>query len=85
MSADPANATRYFRERLKLDSTLLCGDGPDVVLPPPVNDVTLKYLNDQTLPQADVNVNYGVQGVGGTFLQRQKLESQCRLQSARRL
>ena len=35
------------------------------------NDVTLKYLNDQTLPQADVNVNYGVQGVGGTFLQRQ--------------
>ncbi|MEP7305557.1 MAG: TolC family protein [Acidobacteriota bacterium] len=34
------------------------------------NDVTLKYLNDQTLPQADVNVNYGVQGVGGTFLQR---------------
>ena len=34
------------------------------------NDVTLKYLNDQTLPQADVAVNYGVQGVGGTFLQR---------------
>jgi outer membrane protein len=34
------------------------------------NDVTLKYLNDQTLPQADVNVNYGLQGVGGTFLQR---------------
>jgi len=34
------------------------------------NDVTLRYLNDQTLPQADVNVNYGLQGVGGTFLQR---------------
>jgi outer membrane protein TolC len=34
------------------------------------NDITLKYLNDQTLPQADVNVNYGLQGVGGTFLQR---------------
>ena len=34
------------------------------------NDVTLKYLNDQTLPQADLQINYGAQGVGGTFLQR---------------
>jgi outer membrane protein len=34
------------------------------------NDITLKYLNDQTLPQADLQVNYGAQGVGGTFLQR---------------
>jgi outer membrane protein TolC len=34
------------------------------------NDVTLRYLNDQTLPQADLQVNYGAQGVGGTFLQR---------------
>ena len=34
------------------------------------NDVTLKYLNNQTLPQADVAVNYGVQGVGGTLHHR---------------
>jgi outer membrane protein TolC len=34
------------------------------------NDVTLRYLNDQTLPQADLQINYGAQGVGGTFLQR---------------
>ena len=26
--------------------------------------------DDQTLPQADLGVNYGTQGVGGTFLQR---------------
>jgi outer membrane protein TolC len=34
------------------------------------NDVTLKYLNNQLLPQADLQVNYGAQGVGGPFLQR---------------
>src|SRR5262249_39095099 len=34
------------------------------------NDATLKYLRDQVLPQADLQVNYGTQGVGGPFLQR---------------
>jgi outer membrane protein TolC len=34
------------------------------------NDVTLKYLRDQLLPQADLQINYGVQGIGGPFLQR---------------
>ena len=32
------------------------------------NDVTLRYLKDQTLPQADVVANYGLNGVGGTIL-----------------
>jgi len=34
------------------------------------NDVTLKYLADQTKPQADLNAQYGFSGVGGTQLVR---------------
>jgi outer membrane protein TolC len=32
-----------------------------------INDVTLKYLHNQTLPQADVSVRYGLVGQGGTL------------------
>jgi outer membrane protein TolC len=32
------------------------------------NDVTLKYLSDQTRPQADFVANYGLSGIGGTQL-----------------
>jgi outer membrane protein len=32
------------------------------------NDVTLKYLNDQTLPQADLVATYGLVGIGGSQL-----------------
>jgi len=34
------------------------------------NDVTLKYLDDQTKPQADLNATYGLSGVGGTQVVR---------------
>jgi outer membrane protein len=34
------------------------------------NDVTLKYLHDQTRPQADLVANYGLSGIGGTQLIR---------------
>ena len=34
------------------------------------NDVTLKYLDDQTKPQADLSANYGWSGVGGNQLVR---------------
>jgi len=34
------------------------------------NDVTLKFLQDQLKPQADVTASYQSQGLGGTFLQR---------------
>ena len=34
------------------------------------NNTTLKYLRDQTLPIVDLQVNYGVQGVGGPYLVR---------------
>ena len=37
------------------------------------NDVTLRYLTDQTKPQADLQATYGVQGVGGDVLQRSNL------------
>ena len=35
------------------------------------NDVTLRYLQDQLKPQADLSLNYIPQGVGGTQLVRQ--------------
>jgi outer membrane protein len=35
-----------------------------------VNNVTLKFLKNQTLPQADLVARYGVQGRGGTQLLR---------------
>jgi outer membrane protein len=34
------------------------------------NDVTLKFLSDQLKPQIDLQANYGLQGLGGTQLQR---------------
>ena len=34
------------------------------------NDITLKYLDDQTKPQADFNANYGLSGIGGTLINR---------------
>jgi len=34
------------------------------------NDVTLKYLDDQTRPQADFQATYGLSGIGGTQIQR---------------
>jgi outer membrane protein TolC len=34
------------------------------------NDVTLKYLDDQTKPQADFQANYGLSGIGGTQIVR---------------
>jgi len=34
------------------------------------NDATLRYLNDQTKPQADLQANYGLAGVGGTQIFR---------------
>src|SRR5207248_2549775 len=36
-----------------------------------VNDVTLRYLNNQTLPQTDLQVRYALAGQGGTLIQRQ--------------
>lgn len=35
-----------------------------------INDVTLKYLQDQMRPQADLVATYGAQGIGGPYLQR---------------
>jgi outer membrane protein len=35
-----------------------------------MNDVTLRYLNDQTKPQADLVATYGLQGIGGDLYQR---------------
>ena len=34
------------------------------------NVITLRYLNDQLKPQADLGISYGTQGIGGTGLVR---------------
>jgi outer membrane protein TolC len=34
------------------------------------NALTVRYLQDQALPGLDLDVNYGLQGIGGTQLQR---------------
>ena len=34
------------------------------------NEVTVRYLRNQSLPSVDLQVNYGVQGVGGSYLVR---------------
>ncbi len=34
------------------------------------NSITLQYLRDQTLPDVDFQLNYGIQGVGGPYQQR---------------
>lgn len=45
LSGNPASA-RYFRPRLVADSTLLCGNGPSVLVQPPVGEVTLAAGRD---------------------------------------
>jgi outer membrane protein len=37
-----------------------------------VNNLTLKFLRNATMPDVDLNVNYGTQGVGGPRLVRQQ-------------
>jgi outer membrane protein len=76
-SIDPVDRSAEFRpEEIDLDAAIrralsqrtdLLTAQKDVQ----INDVTLKYLNDQTKPQADVVANYGLTGIGGTQLIRQ--------------
>lgn len=35
-----------------------------------VNDINIRYLHNQTLPQMDAQVGYGLQGLGGTQFER---------------
>jgi outer membrane protein TolC len=74
---DPVDRSAEFRpEEIDLDAALrralsqrtdLLTAQKDVQ----INDVTLKYLDDQTRPQADLVANYGLTGLGGTQLIRQ--------------
>jgi outer membrane protein TolC len=73
---DPVDRSAEFRpEEIDLDAALrralsqrtdLLTAQKDVQ----INDVTLKYLSDQTRPQADLVANYGLNGIGGTQLIR---------------
>jgi outer membrane protein TolC len=73
---DPVDRPEFRPEEIDLDAAIrralsqrtdLLTAQKDVL----INDVTLKYLNDQTRPQADVVANYGLSGIGGTQLIRQ--------------
>jgi outer membrane protein len=73
---DPVDRPEFRPEEIDLDAALrralsqrtdLLTAQKDVQ----INDVTLKYLSDQTRPQADLVANYGLTGIGGTQLIRQ--------------
>ena len=34
------------------------------------NDINIRFFRNQTLPDVTANINYGLQGLGGTFLER---------------
>jgi outer membrane protein TolC len=74
-SLDPVDRPEFRPEEIDLDAAIrralsqrtdLLTAQKDVQ----INDVTLKYLNDQTRPQADLVANYGLSGIGGTQLIR---------------
>ena len=74
-SLDPVDRPEFRPEEIDLDAAIrralsqrtdLLTAQKDVQ----INDVTLKYLDDQTRPQADLVANYGLTGIGGTQLTR---------------
>jgi len=63
---EPVDLDAAIRRALSQRTDLMIAQ-KDVMM----NDVTLKYLADQTRPQADVVANYGLSGIGGTQLIRE--------------
>ena len=75
-SLDPVDRPDFRVEEVDLDAAIrrALSQRTDLLIAQKdvqMNDVTLKYLNDQTRPQADVVANYGLSGIGGTQLIRQ--------------
>jgi outer membrane protein len=74
-SIDPVDRPDFRPETIDLDAAVrrALSERTDVDIAKKTvqqNDVTLKFLQDQLKPQADVVGTYGVQGLGGTQLVR---------------
>jgi outer membrane protein len=72
---DPVDRPEFRAETIDLDAAIrrALSQRTDLAIAQKdvqANDVTLKYLNDQTKPQADLQANYGLAGVGGTQIFR---------------
>jgi outer membrane protein len=70
---DPTDRPEFRPEPIDLDAAIrrALSERTDIAIAKKnvdANSVTLKYLNDQTLPQADLLAVYGLQGLGGTQL-----------------
>ena len=75
-SIDPVDRPEFQPEEVDLDAAIrrALSQRTDLMIAQKdvqMNDVTLKYLHDQTRPQADLVANYGLSGIGGTQLIRQ--------------
>jgi outer membrane protein TolC len=74
-SIDPVDRPDFSPEAIDLDAAIrrALSQRTDLAIAQKdvqANDVTLKYLSDQTRPQADLQANYGLSGIGGTQLIR---------------
>src|SRR5215813_2084427 len=72
---DPVDRPEFRPEEIDVDAAIrrALSERTDILTAQKdvqMNDVTLKYLNDQLKPQADLVANYGLGGIGGTQLQR---------------
>src|SRR5262245_3943792 len=72
---DPVDRPEFRAEEIDLDAAIrrALSQRTDLQIAQKdvqMNDVTLKYLDDQTKPQADLVATYNLQGIGGNLLQR---------------
>jgi outer membrane protein len=70
-SIDPVDRPDFRAEQVDVDAAIrrALSQRTDLTIAQKTvqeNDITLKYLDDQTKPQADFNANYGLSGIGGT-------------------
>jgi outer membrane protein len=74
-SIDPVDRPDFRAEQVDVDAAIrrALSQRTDLMIAQKTvqeNDVVLRYLDDQTKPQADFNANYGLSGIGGTQIQR---------------
>jgi outer membrane protein len=74
-SIDPVDRPDFRPEQVDLDAAIrrALSQRTDLTIAQKnvqANDVTLKYLDDQTKPQADFQASYGLSGIGGTQIFR---------------
>ena len=72
---DPVDRPEFRPEEIDVDAAIrrALSERTDILTAQKdvqMNDVTLKYLNDQLKPQADLVATYNLQGIGGDLYQR---------------